>query len=86
MYVAGGWGNTPREPPSGAGIYMTEDRGRHWEASDNGLTNPDGSISSAVNGLWLDQANPSIILAATEFGGDIPIDRWRPELEERRPR
>lgn len=69
MYMAGGWGNTPRESPSQSGIYRTTDRGGHWKAANNGLTNPDGTISSVVNGLWLDQSNPSVVLAATEFGG-----------------
>jgi hypothetical protein len=69
MFVAGGWGNTPRESPSQAGIFRTDDGGRHWAPADNGLTNPDGTISSVVNGLWIDQSNPSIVLAATEFGG-----------------
>jgi len=69
MYIAGGWGDTPRESPSQAGIRRTTDGGKTWTAIDDGLTNPDGTISSVVNGLWLDQANPSILLAATEFGG-----------------
>ncbi len=69
MYIAGGWGNTPRESPSEAGIYRTTDGGLHWTAIDSGLTNVDGTISSTVNGLWLDQADPSIVLASTEFGG-----------------
>lgn len=69
MLVAGGWGNTPRESPSQAGIFRTSDGGAHWSAAVDGLTNPDGTISSAVNGLWLDQSDPSIVLAATEFGG-----------------
>ena len=69
MYLAGGWGNTPRESPSQMGIYKTNDRGAHWTTLDNGLTNPDGTISSVVNDLWLDQSNPSIVLASTEFGG-----------------
>jgi hypothetical protein len=69
MYVAGGWGNTPRESPSQAGIYRSTDGGAHWQPADNGLLNPDGTISSVVNGLWLDQTQPSILLAATEFGG-----------------
>ena len=69
MYVGGGWGNTPRESPSQMGIYGTTDGGAHWTALDNGLTNLDGTISSVVNGLWLDQSNPSVLLAATEFGG-----------------
>lgn len=69
MYVGGGWGNTPRESPSQMGIYGTTDGGAHWTALDKGLTNTDGTISSVVNGLWLDQSNPSVLLAATEFGG-----------------
>jgi hypothetical protein len=69
MYVAGGWGNTPRESPSQAGIFRTTDGGAHWSAADGGLTNPDGTISSVVNGLWVDQQHPSTVLAATEFGG-----------------
>jgi len=69
IFVGGGWGNTPRESPSQAGIYRTSDGGLNWETADDGLTNPDGTISSVVNGLWVDQANPSIVLAATEFGG-----------------
>src|SRR5690242_20771457 len=69
MYVGGGWGNTPRESPSQMGIYGTTDGGAHWTALDKGLTNLDGTTSSVVNGLWLDQTNPSVLLAATEFGG-----------------
>ncbi len=69
MYIAGGWGNTPRESPSQAGIYRTTDGGKNWTPIDTGLTNPDGTISSTVNGLWLDQAKPSVVLASTEFGG-----------------
>jgi hypothetical protein len=69
MYVGGGWGNTPRESPSQMGIFGTTDGGATWTPLDNGLTNTDGTISSVVNGLWLDQANPSVLLAATEFGG-----------------
>jgi len=69
MYVGGGWGNTPRESPSQMGIYGTTDGGAQWTPLDKGLTNLDGTISSVVNGLWLDQSNPSVLLAATEFGG-----------------
>ena len=69
MYVGGGWGNTPRESPSQMGIYKTVDGGAHWTPVDDGLTNSDGTISSVVNGLWLDPKDPSILLAATEFGG-----------------
>ncbi len=69
MYIAGGWGNTPKESPSQMGIYRTTDGGAHWTAANQGLTNPDGTISSVVNSLWLDQKNPSVVLASTEFGG-----------------
>lgn len=69
MYIGGGWGNTPRESPSQMGIYKTVDGGLRWMPIDDGLTNSDGTISSVVNGLWLDPQDPSIVLAATEFGG-----------------
>jgi hypothetical protein len=69
MYTGGGWGNTPRESPSQSGIYGTTDGGATWKPLNNGLTNPDGTISSVINGLWLDQNNPSVVLASTEFGG-----------------
>ncbi len=69
MYLAGGWGNTPRESPSQSGIYGTANGGASWTPLDGGLTNRDGTISSVVNGLWLDQNNPAVVLAATEFGG-----------------
>ena len=69
MYIGGGWGNTPRESPSQSGIYRTTDGGLHWTASNAGLTNPDGTISSVINSLWLDQKKPSVVLASTEFGG-----------------
>ncbi len=69
MYIGAGWGNTPRESPSQSGVYRTTDGGAHWTAANQGLTNPDGTISSVINSLWLDQANPSVVLASTEFGG-----------------
>ncbi|MBZ5574635.1 MAG: hypothetical protein LAO09_22495 [Acidobacteriia bacterium] len=69
MYIGAGWGNTPRESPSQMGIYRTTDGGAHWTEANQGLTNADGTISSVVNSLWLDQKNPSVVLASTEFGG-----------------
>ena len=69
MYLGGGWGNTPRESPSQMGIYKTINGGKTWKAANKGLTNADGTISSVVNSLWLDQNNPSVVLASTEFGG-----------------
>ena len=58
MYLGGGWGNTTRESPSQMGIYRTTNGGKKWTAANKGLTNSDGTISSGVNGLWLDQNNP----------------------------
>jgi len=69
MYLGGGWGNTPKESPSQMGIYKTTNGGKTWKAANKGLTNSDGTISSVVNSLWLDQNNPSVVLASTEFGG-----------------
>lgn len=69
MYTGGGWGNTPRESPTEGGIYGTTDGGATWKPMNNGLIGPDRTISSVVNGLWLDQSNPSVMLASTEFGG-----------------
>jgi hypothetical protein len=69
MYIGAGWGNTPLESPSQSGIYRTTDGGATWTSANNGLTNPDGTISSVINSLWLDQSNPSVVLASTEFGG-----------------
>lgn len=69
MYFGGGWGNTPRESPSQSGVWGTTDGGSTWHALDNGLTNPDGTVSGVINGLWMDQNNPQNLLVATEFGG-----------------
>ena len=80
MYIGGGWGDTPRESPSQMGIYKTVDGGAHSMPVVDGLTNSDGTISSVVNGLWLDPARPSIVLAATEFGGTFRWTRCRTQL------
>ncbi|MBV8148666.1 MAG: hypothetical protein JO092_06220 [Candidatus Eremiobacteraeota bacterium] len=68
IYTASGRG-TGLETYSSAGIYRTIDGGAHWRAVDEGLTDPSGVISSVVNALWLDPAHPSVLLAATEYGG-----------------
>ncbi len=68
MYVASGRG-TGLETYSSAGIFRSTDGGAHWQAIDAGLTDPSGSISSAVNALWLDPAHPANLLAATEYDG-----------------
>jgi photosystem II stability/assembly factor-like uncharacterized protein len=61
MYVAGG--QQGGGPTSEAGIYKTVDGGQSWTQSDVGLTDP------VVNALWLDQKNPSTVLAGTTFTG-----------------
>lgn len=68
LYIAAGRG-TGLESYSSAGIFKTIDGGVHWEPIDNGLTDSSGYVASVVNGLWIDPANPSILLAATEYGG-----------------
>jgi photosystem II stability/assembly factor-like uncharacterized protein len=56
IYVAcGGWFG----PPSSTGVYKTTNGGANWAPSNNGLTDP------AVAALWLDQANPNILIAGT---------------------
>jgi hypothetical protein len=61
MYVAGG--SQGGGPMSEAGIYKTVDGGNTWTQADVGLTDP------VVNALWLDQNNPSTVLAGTKFTG-----------------
>lgn len=68
IYTASGRG-TGLETYSSAGIYRTTDGGNHWRSLSTGLTDSSGLISSVVNALWLDSARPSILLAATEYGG-----------------
>ena len=68
IYTAGGWG-TGLESYSSAGIYRTTDAGSTWQPIDDGLTDSSGAISSVINGLWLDPADPSVLLAASEYGG-----------------
>jgi hypothetical protein len=68
IYMASGAG-TGLESYSSAGIFRTNDGGASWKAIDNGLTDPSGAISSAVNALWLDPHHPSVLLSATEYDG-----------------
>ena len=46
-------------PPSATGVYKTTNGGVNWVPSNAGLTDP------AVAVLWLDQANPNILVAGT---------------------
>jgi len=56
MYVAcAGWFG----PSSSTGIYKTTNGGTNWTPSGSGLRDP------AVISLWLDQANPNILVAGT---------------------
>lgn len=56
IYVAcAGWYG----PSSSTGIYKTTNGGTNWTPSNNGLRDP------AVISLWLDQANPNILVAGT---------------------
>ncbi|HEY5425427.1 MAG TPA: hypothetical protein VIJ77_02660 [Candidatus Tumulicola sp.] len=68
IYMAGGRG-TGLETYSSAGILRTTDGGNSWETIDKGLVDSNGRIASVVNSLWIDPANPSVLLAATEYAG-----------------
>jgi photosystem II stability/assembly factor-like uncharacterized protein len=60
MYVAcAGWFG----PSSSTGIYKTTNGGTNWTLSNSGLQDP------AVISLWLDQANPNILVAGTSNVG-----------------
>ena len=61
MYV-GAAGGDNRGPLSEAGVYATTDGGATWHPVDTGLTN------TQVNDLWMSQASPGTLLAATEGG------------------
>jgi hypothetical protein len=68
IYAASGRG-TGLETYSSAGILETTDGGNSWTALTNGLVDSSGLVASAVNSLWIDPANPSVLLAATEYDG-----------------
>jgi photosystem II stability/assembly factor-like uncharacterized protein len=68
IYTAGGRG-TGLETNSSAGILETTDGGSTWKSLTNGLTDSSGDVASSVNALWIDPANPSVLLAATEYDG-----------------
>jgi photosystem II stability/assembly factor-like uncharacterized protein len=63
IYAGGGLGSGSEGPLTQAGVFKTTDGGAHWTPVNNGLQ--DGE----VNVLWVDQANPSIVLAGTEHDG-----------------
>ncbi|MHB8405130.1 MAG: hypothetical protein ACYDCJ_06885 [Gammaproteobacteria bacterium] len=63
MFAGGGIGPGNSGPYTEAGIYKTTNGGTTWTQADVGLTDP------TVNVLWLDQSNPSTILAGTNTAG-----------------
>ena len=50
---------------SEGGVYKTVDGGKTWTQSNSGLSD------TAIDVLWLDQTNPSIVLAGTFYTGGI---------------
>jgi uncharacterized protein (TIGR03437 family) len=63
IYAGGGIGSGNEGPATEAGVFRTIDGGISWAPANQGL------LDTTVNILWIDQANPSILLAGTEFGG-----------------
>jgi hypothetical protein len=63
MYAGGGIGPGNSGPFNEAGVYKTVDGGKTWTQSNSGLTDV------AADVIWLDQANPNIVLLGTFFGG-----------------
>jgi len=68
MYTAGGRG-TGLETYSSAGVLRTSDAGRSWTRVMDGLTDSSGVSSSAVNALWIDPRDASLLVAASEYDG-----------------
>ena len=63
MYLGGGMGPGNSGPISDAGVYGTSNGGTTWHQLDSGLTD------HIVSALWLDQANPSVLVAGTGSAG-----------------
>lgn len=61
MYAAGGTGS--EGPNTEAGVYKTTNGGVTWVHENVGLTDP------VVDSIWLNQANPKMLLAGTEITG-----------------
>ena len=59
MYAGGGVGPGNSGPGSEAGVYASSNGGTTWSQKDSGLTD------TSVTSLWLDQSNPSVLLAGT---------------------
>jgi hypothetical protein len=63
MYAAGGIGPGSSGPYTEAGVFKTTNGGASWQQIDSGLPDP------AVDALWMDQSNPSTLVAGTFSGG-----------------
>ena len=63
MYTAGGKGPGNSGPQTGAGIYESSNGGTSWVARDAGLSDTEVGV------LWMDQSNPSVLLAGTWEAG-----------------
>ena len=63
MYAGGGIGSGNEGPATEAGVFKTTDGGNSWAPANQGL------LDTTVNVLWIDQSNPTVLLAGTEFGG-----------------
>jgi photosystem II stability/assembly factor-like uncharacterized protein len=68
IYAASGRG-TGLETYSSAGVLRTTDGGNSWAPLTDGLVDSSGRVVSAVNSLWIDPKNPSVLLAASEYDG-----------------
>ncbi|HEX4013948.1 MAG TPA: hypothetical protein VHX17_08680 [Candidatus Cybelea sp.] len=68
VYVGSGRG-TGLETYSSAGLLKTTDGGSTWKTLTNGLVDSDGLTVSVINALWIDAAQPSVLLAASEYDG-----------------
>lgn len=63
MYAGGGVGSGASGPFTESGVFKSTDHGATWTSINVGLTD------AAINVLWIDSSNPSVLLAGTEFGG-----------------
>jgi len=63
MYAGGGNGQASSGPASQAGVFKTTDGASTWTNANTGLTD------SMIGALWLNQANPDIVLAGTWYAG-----------------
>ena len=68
IYAGSGRG-TGLETYSSAGIVKTTDGGGSWKPLTNGLVDSSGLTVSVINALWIDPAQPSVLLAASEYDG-----------------